>query len=144
MRTSPDARDLLAISLKTFREELLPHIPPAQRYTALMIASALGIVEREMAGLDAAGHTMLGALALLYGEDADDSLSGEELRERVHSLQHRLCIEIAAGDFDHDGQGTLMECLEEIVEARLSIDNPKALNSKALNSKALNSKALKP
>lgn len=132
MRTSPDARELLAISLKTFREELLPHIPPAQRYTALMIANALGIVEREMAGLDEAGHTMLGALALLYGEDADNSLSGEDLRERVHGLQHRLCIEIAAGDFDHDGQDTvgqdtLMECLEEIVEARLRIDNPKAL-----------------
>ncbi|MBP2293413.1 DUF6285 domain-containing protein [Azospirillum rugosum] len=133
MRTSPDARELLAISLKTFREELLPHIPPAQRYTALMIANALGIVEREMAGLDEAGHTMLGALALLYGEDADDSLSGDDLRERVHGLQHRLCIEIAAGDFDHGGQDTvgqdtLMECLEEIVHARLGISNPKALN----------------
>ena len=129
MRTSPDARALLAISLKTFREELLPHIPPAQRYTALMIANALGIVEREMDGLDAAGHAMLGALAPLYGEDADDSLSGDDLRERVNGLQHRLCIEIAAGDFDQDGQDTLMECLEEIVRARLGIDNPKALKS---------------
>lgn len=127
MRTSPDARQLLDIALQTFRQDVLPHVPPAQRYTALMIANALGIVQRELAGMDEAGHAMLGALAPLYGEDADDSLSGADLRERVNGLQHRLCIEIAAGDFDHDGQDTLMECLEEIVQAHLRIANPKAL-----------------
>ena len=125
MRTSPDAQELLGITAETFRTELLPHIPPAQRYTALMIANALGIVQRELAGVDEAGHAMLAALALLYGEDADDSLSGAELRQRVDALQHRLCIEIAAGDFDHEGQDVLMECLEEIVLARLRITNPK-------------------
>ncbi|WP_448203120.1 DUF6285 domain-containing protein [Azospirillum sp. sgz302134] len=129
MRASPNARELLNIAAQTFREEFLPHIPPAQRYTALMIANALSIVERELAGLDEAGHAMLRALAPLYGEDADDSLSGLELRKRVEGLQHRLCIEIAAGDFDQDGQDTLMECLEEIVRARLGISNPKALKS---------------
>jgi hypothetical protein len=127
MHASPDAQELLSITSKTFREELLPHIPPAQRYTALMIANALGIVERELAGLDEAGHAMLEALALLYGEDADESLSGADLGRRVEGLKHRLCIEIAAGDFDHDGQDVLMECLEEIVQARLGISNPKAL-----------------
>ena len=70
---------------------------------------------------------MLAALALLYGEDADDGLSGEELRKRVEALQHRLCIEIAAGDFDHEGQDVLMDSLEAIVQARLRISNPKAL-----------------
>ena len=127
MRATPDAQELLSIAAKTFRDDLLAHIPPAQRYTALMIANALGIVERELAGLDEAGHAMLSALALLYGEDADESLSGADLRRRVEGLQHRLCIEIAAGDFDHDGQDVLMECLEEIVQARLGISNPKAL-----------------
>ncbi|MFC5359637.1 DUF6285 domain-containing protein [Azospirillum himalayense] len=127
MRTSPEAQELLSIVAKTFRADLLPHIPPAQRYTALMIANALGIVQRELAGADEAGHAMLAALALLYGEDADDSLSGAELRQRVEALQHRLCIEIAAGDFDHDSQDVLMECLEEIVQARLGITNPKLL-----------------
>ncbi|CCC98371.1 DUF6285 domain-containing protein, partial [Azospirillum baldaniorum] len=92
-----------------------------------MIANALGIVQRELAGSDEAGHAMLAALALLYGEDADDSLSGADLRQRVEALQHRLCIEIAAGDFDHHGQDVLMECLEEIVQARLGIANPKLL-----------------
>lgn len=129
MRANPDARGLLNIALETFRTDLLPHIPPAHRYTALMIANALAIAERELNGLDEAGHAMLAALAPLYGEDADGSLSGAELRQRVEGLQHRLCIEIAAGDFDHDGQDMLMECLEEIVRARLGISNPKALKS---------------
>lgn len=129
MRANPDAKGLLNIALETFRYDLLPHIPPAQRYTALMIANALSIAERELNGLDEAGHAMLAALAPLYGEDADGSLSRVDLRKRVEGLQHRLCIEIAAGDFDREGQGVLMECLEEIVRARLGISNPKALKS---------------
>lgn len=129
MRTSPDARGLLEIAAKSFREDILPAVPPDKRYTALMIANALAIVERELAGLEDAGHAMLAALAPLYGEDADDSLSAADLRKRVDGLQHRLSIEIAAGDFDHDGQDVLMECLEKIVRARLGITNPKALRS---------------
>ena len=81
-----------------------------------MVANALEIAERELKGLDAAGHSMLGALSLLYGEDADDALSGEDLRQRVEALQHRLCIEIAAGDFDNEGQDVLMDSLEAIVK----------------------------
>lgn len=127
MRANPDARDLLQIAASTFRADVLPHVAPEARFAALMVANALEIAERELTGLDAAGHSMLAALALLYGEDADDGLSGDDLRRRVEALQHRLCIEIAAGDFDHDGQDVLMDSLEAIVRARLGISNPKAL-----------------
>lgn len=127
MRANPDARGLLEIAATTFRTDVLPHVAPEARFAALMIANALEIAERELKGLDAAGHSMLGALSLLYGEDADDALSGEDLRQRVEALQHRLCIEIAAGDFDNEGQDVLMDSLEAIVKARLGISNPKAL-----------------
>ncbi len=127
MRANPDARGLLQIAASAFRADVLPHVAPEARYAALMVANALEIAERELKGLDTAGHSMLGALALLYGEDADDALSGDDLRRRVEALQHRLCIEIAAGDFDHDGQEVLMDSLEAIVQARLGISNPKAL-----------------
>ncbi len=126
MRTGPDAFALLEIAAATLRTEVLPHVAPEARYAALMVANALAIAERELLGLDASGHSMLAALALLYGEDADDALCGEELGTRVAALQHRLCIEIAAGDFDQNGQDTLMESLEAIVKARLAIANPKA------------------
>ncbi len=127
MRANPDARGLLQIAASTFRADVLPHVAPEARFAALMVANALEIAERELKGLDTAGHSMLGALALLYGEDADDALSGEDLRKRVEALQHRLCIEIAAGDFDTEGQDVLMDSLEAIVKARLGISNPKAL-----------------
>lgn len=129
MRTSPDARGLLEIAAATFRSEVLPHVAPEARYAALMVANALAIAGRELGILDEAGHAMLAALAPLYGEDADDSLSGEDLRKRVEALQHRLCIEIAAGDFDQDGQEVLMDSLEAIVRARLTISNPKMLTA---------------
>lgn len=127
MRANPDACGLLDIAAETLRKDILPHVPPEARYAALMVANALSIAEREVAGLDDAGRTMLAAFVPLYGEDADGSLSGEELGRRVDALQHRLCIEIAAGDFDRDGQEALIGCLEAIVGARLGISNPKAL-----------------
>ncbi len=127
MLTDADARGLLEIAAATFRTDVLPHVAPEARFKALMVANALEIAQRELKGLDAAGHSVLGALALLYGEDADDGLAGDELRHRVEALEHRLCIEIAAGDFDHDGQEVLMDSLEAIVRARLGITNPKAL-----------------
>lgn len=126
MRTGPDAFALLDIAAATLRSDILPHVAPEARYAVLMVANALAIAERELRGLDASGHAMLAALAPLYGEDADNTLAGEDLFKRVDALQHRLCIEIAAGDFDRDGQDTLMESLEAIVKARLAITNPKA------------------
>lgn len=126
MRTSPDAQALLRIAASALRNDVLPHVAPEGRYAALMVANALAIAERDLGGLEASGHAMLAALAPLYGEDADDALSGEDLDRRVAALQHRLCIEIATGDFDHEGQEMLMDSLEAIVKARLAIDNPRA------------------
>ncbi len=126
MRTGPDAFALLEIAATTLRDGVLPHVAPEARYAVLMVANALAIAERELKGLDVAGHAMLAALAPLYGEDADNTLSGDDLFTRVDALQHRLCIEIAAGDFDRNGQDTLMESLEAIVRAKLAIANPKA------------------
>ena len=131
MRTSPDAHSLLAIALETYRAEILPAVPPEKRYTALMVANALAIAERELAGRDAVGHAMLKAMAPIYGEDAEDTLSGAALEERVDALQRRLCADIAAGDFDAPGEdhAALMECLDTTVRVRLAIDNPKALKT---------------
>ena len=44
----PDAAELLAIIRDVFARELQPSLPSAQRVTGLMVANALGIVEREL------------------------------------------------------------------------------------------------
>ena len=43
----PTAGELLAIARQRFQEDILPHLPEARRYTALMIANVMGIAERE-------------------------------------------------------------------------------------------------
>ncbi|MFD1627730.1 DUF6285 domain-containing protein [Azospirillum griseum] len=127
MRTDPNAHTLLELAAATLRRDVLPHLPPEGRYAALMVSNALAMAERELRGLDDSGRAMLLALVPLCGADADPSLTGEELATRVDALQHRLCIEIATGAFDGDGQDLLMDALEAIVRARLSIANPRAV-----------------
>ncbi|WP_029011206.1 DUF6285 domain-containing protein [Azospirillum halopraeferens] len=126
MRNDPDARRLLAAALDAYRAEVLPVVPPERRYTALMIANAMAIAARELDGLDAAGHAMMAAMIPLVGSDADESLSGAALSDRVDALQRRLCADIAAGAYDRDA-GALLDCLDATVRARLAIANPKLL-----------------
>ncbi|MGQ9367249.1 DUF6285 domain-containing protein [Azospirillum sp. ST 5-10] len=128
MKNSPDAGELLAAALDAFRTEVLPTVPAERRYAALMIANALAIARRELDGLDSAGHAMLAAMASLVGDDADQTLSGSALQERVDALQRRLCADIAAGVYDTD-VANLMDCLEATLRARLAITNPKLLDA---------------
>jgi hypothetical protein len=65
----PDAAELVAIALASFRAEVLPVIPPEKRLAALMIANALGIAERELAGQEKA--TLAASVAALIGETAE-------------------------------------------------------------------------
>lgn len=128
MRMTPDARSLLNVALETYRTAVLPGLPPERRYEGLMIANALAIAAREFGGLEAAGSRMLAALAELCGEEADPTLAGPALAERVEALQRRLCADIAAGDYDApDIRAPLLRCLECLVEAQLAISNPKLL-----------------
>ncbi|PWC44756.1 hypothetical protein TSO221_17500 [Azospirillum sp. TSO22-1] len=106
----PDARGLVEIALKTFREVLLPAVPAEQRFPALMIANALSIAERELKG--AAGPAE--ALRRLLGEEGD-----------ADTLSRRLCAAIDEGRFD--GSAELRPVLWEITRARLVVSNPKYL-----------------
>lgn len=104
----PDARGLIEIALKTFREVVLPAVPPEQRFPALMIANALSIAGRELgSGGDAALAEPL--RRLLGGDGGMDA----------------LCARIAAGDFDRSAE--LRAFLWELTRARLAVSNPKYL-----------------
>ena len=53
MNDRPDARNLLETARNVFIAEILPALPAASRYTALMIANAMAIAQREIAAGDA-------------------------------------------------------------------------------------------
>lgn len=118
MFLKPDAHNLLATALETLRTDLIPALPPEKRYSALMTANALAMVEREMrpAGDDHSGF--LKAAAALYGPTAETSAS---------ALEKRLCTDIEAGRFDAEGpkRRAAIQCLKASVTARLAITNPK-------------------
>ncbi len=106
----PDARGLVEIALKTFREVVLPAVPAEQRFPALMIANALSIAERELKG----GADAAGPLQRLLGEEGD-----------AEALSRKLCAAIAEGRFDD--RPDLRPVLWEITRARLAVSNPKYL-----------------
>ena len=106
----PDARGLVEIALKTFREVVLPAVPAEQRFPALMIANALSIAERELKG----GADAAESLRRLLGEEGD-----------ADTLSRRLCAAIAEGRFD--GSPELRPVLWEITRSRLAVSNPKYL-----------------
>jgi hypothetical protein len=98
----PDARGLVSIALRTFRDSVLPVVPTERRFEALMIANALGIAERELtAKPDAA------------------------LKAQIP----QLCRDIDAGAYDTpERQADLRNLLWELTRARLAISNPRLLD----------------
>jgi tRNA C32,U32 (ribose-2'-O)-methylase TrmJ len=121
------ARDLIAIALETLRADLLPNIPADKRYTALMIANALAIAERELRDGDDARRTMRDALAELLGAPDSAPAAGATLDAEIEALQRKLVHAIEQGAFDapERAAGSLMPCLGALVRARLRISRGK-------------------
>ena len=117
MRMKPDAHNLLATALAAFRADVLPFVPAEKRYTALMIANALGIAEREIA---ASAHLQPAALSGVYDTMA---LTADEASER------RFAADIEAGAFDAPGEKrkAAFAAVKALNAARLAITNPKLL-----------------
>ena len=66
MRNRPNAADLLAIARETFLSALMPQVPDGDRYTALMVASAMANAERETAAGDEPLRVELERLRAIY------------------------------------------------------------------------------
>ena len=118
-RLRPDAHDLLATALGAFREEILPALPEGKRYTGLMIANALAMVERELA-----------AAKQLSPEPAE-AAPRPDARMPDEALEQRLIAQIdAAGVSAQQLREGTLEALKAINAARLAITNPKRLARK--------------
>ena len=126
MNDRPDARDLLEIARHAFAAEVLPVVPEDLRYTALMIANAMAIAQREIAAGDAPLRGEFRRLVGLLSENAA-APGGSALRDAVESYNRRLANEIRAGRFDGEKRAAMLKHLRRTTEEKLAVSNPKAL-----------------
>ncbi len=126
MRDRPTAAELLAIARETLLRELLPNLPDAQRYTALMVGAAMAIAAREAKAGDRALVAEGEALAALYGEVRE---ADEPLEAALGRLNRRFAADLRAGAFDAPGalQAAALRLLREATMAKLMECNPKYL-----------------
>lgn len=122
MRSRPDARELLDVSERTLAGEVAPDLSNRQRYNVALIAAALGIARRELAGAATAWPNELAALKDLYGADG---LETDEAA--LHRLNRKFAADLRAGVYDAAGRNrkAAAKLLREDVLARLAEDNPR-------------------
>lgn len=120
MSDRPDAAELLAVAREELMKRLLPALPGALRYEALMVANAMAIAAREAAAGAGAAAREAEGLRQLTGDAS------------LPSGRRKLCEAIRRGDFDTAGPGrqALLRYLLDTTEGKLAISNPKALAPK--------------
>src|SRR3546814_13785361 len=96
MLDRPDRVDLLQTDETALRDELLPGLDGAAKYTALMVASAIAMARREIeAGHDPA-RRVLDAFAEFYGQD-NVHRAGTAAGECALALMRDLARELRDG-----------------------------------------------
>ena len=113
MRDRPEAEALLWQARKTLLEDLMPALPEARRYEALMVASAMAMAAREAAAMRDEADERARLAALL-----DEPVAPEQAGKA-------LAAAIRAGK--RDGDGAVYDALLGDATARLAISNPKLL-----------------
>lgn len=122
MRSRPNAVELLDIAEQTLSGQVAPDMSNRQRYNVALIASAMGIARRELAGGFSAWNGELDTLQALYGTN---SLEAPEAA--LAHLNRRLAADFRTGVYDEKGkeQKTALNLLCQDVLARLDEDNPR-------------------
>jgi len=113
-RVDPDA--LLDLAVETLRSNVLPALPPEQRYAGAMIANALDIARRGLPGEAEAAEWVL--LDDLYDE-GEGSLA-------------QLARDIRAGSLPQGKVTGLVQELRTMLIAELRVANPKFLVSRGI------------
>jgi hypothetical protein len=121
-RDRPTAAELLTAARATLVDELMPLLPEARRYDALLVATAMRIASAELAAGDDWQRQAADDLATLYGEDP-----GAVDAAALARLYRRFAADIRAGAFDaSDARATVARAiLRAIAEHKLAENNPK-------------------
>ena|SRR5688572_17658083 len=127
MNDRPDAQNLLATARSALLADILPMLPAGSRYTALMIANAMAIAQREVAAGDAPLAAECGRLRALLSENAAPPAAGAALSDVAAGYNRRLAGEIRAGRFDGEERAALLEHLRRATNEKLAVSNPKLL-----------------
>ncbi|MEQ8710725.1 MAG: DUF6285 domain-containing protein [Rhodospirillales bacterium] len=114
MKARPAGHDLLTIALETLETALIPTLSGADRYNALMIANALGIVRREIGAGDDTEMLSGKILGAAYGEDRGRGFSD-------------LAADIRAGRLD--GRTDIAGLILSLAQTRCRLSNPKAASA---------------
>jgi hypothetical protein len=123
MLDRPTGAELLAEARRTLLELLLPLLPADQRYEGLMVANAMAIAARELAGAESL-RAAADALTSLVGASSSDAPAAQ-----LRRLEGQLARDIRAGVYDAPGsrRDAARRYLREVTTARLRLSNPKAL-----------------
>lgn len=128
MRNKPHGAELLEIARATLLDELLDALPKEKRYTALMVANAMAIAQRESLTGNEDRKRELQLFSTLYDNESiaeHEAVSSDPL----FHLNARLAKDTRAGRFDDESRIGLRALLLDQVCARLRLSNPKYLKA---------------
>ena len=129
MRDRPNGADLLAIAREVLAKEVTPIVSEQARVTALMIASALAIAQRELAAGDVALRAELAALAAVYREP-QAAADARALDDALLRLNRRLAADLRQGTIvDAERRSAVYRLLLKSTRARVAESNPKYLEN---------------
>ena len=104
MRDKPTGAELLAQARAEFTDKFLKNASGEHKYSALMIASAMAIAQREYEAGDRPLRDELAAFSILYDEDLPVAADILRLEEVLLVYNRRLAAEIRKGQFDSESQ----------------------------------------
>ena len=129
MNDKPNAPELLEIARRTLVDGVLPQLPEALRYNALMIANAMAIAARESAEGDYVPLAELARLRALFDEGDDTAVGAVTVA--LTRYNQRLAAAIREGQFDGQGRTELNGHLRTTTTDKLKVANPKVLKERA-------------
>jgi hypothetical protein len=140
MHDLPSGPALLAAARAVLLDELMPLLPAARRFDALLIGNCLAIAEREATASTGPAEANTGELEVLYGAEGPSPVDGRDARRPrssdagTHELWRRFARDLRRGAFEtsqpRDRRARAL--LWRLTIAKLRFSNPKFIYANGL------------